>query len=480
MRKIHNSVSLVYYIYNTIMCGVIGILNQSEPVCPNIIHGLNMLQHRGSDSTGIMTISNNIFYSHKQLGKVNDVYNPENTKYLQGNIGIGHVRYCTMGQINTEQAHPLYTNTPYGIALVHNGNLTNTEELINIVEKDYRHINSCSDSELLLNLFAGLLPKKDAITNEDIFDTIKQIMELCKGSFSVIIMMNKVGLIAFRDKNGIRPLCYSNSNNNYIIASESSCIDALITNNTKIHDVHPGECIIFRPENMEKQLVANNPILKPCIFEYIYFARPDSTINNILVYDSRIKMGEAFANKIISQFPNIMNDIDVVMPVPETSRIYALRIAQILNKPYFEGFIKNHYISRTFIMPNQEARVNNIRIKLNTIKKEFYGKNILIIDDSIVRGNTSLQLIKMAKEAGVKKIYFGSIAPPIIYPNKYGIDIQKSEHLIAYNKTHEEISEALGIEQVIYNELYDIIEACSQLTEKKIEFETSCFDGVYL
>jgi amidophosphoribosyltransferase len=463
------------------MCGVIGILNKSEPVCPNIIHGLNMLQHRGSDSTGIMTINNNIFYSHKQLGKVNDVYNAENTKYLEGNIGIGHVRYCTMGQINTEQAHPLYTNTPYGIALVHNGNLTNTEELISIIEKDYRHINSSSDSELLLNLFAGLIPKKDAITNEDIFDTINQIMDLCKGSFSVIIMMNKVGLIAFRDKNGIRPLCYCNSNsNNYIIASESSCIDALNSNNTNINDVHPGECVIFRPENMEKKMVANNTILKPCIFEYIYFARPDSTINNILVYDARIKMGEAFANKIISQFPNILNDIDVVMPVPETSRIYALRIAQVLNKPYFEGFIKNHYISRTFIMPNQEARVNNIRIKLNTIKKEFYGKNILIIDDSIVRGNTSLQLIKMAKEAGVKKIYFGSIAPPIIYPNKYGIDIQKSEDLIAYNKTNQEISEALGIEQVIYNELYDIIEACSQLTENKIEFETSCFDGVYL
>lgn len=465
------------------MCGVIGILNKSEPVCPNIIHGLNMLQHRGSDSTGIMTINNNIFYSHKQLGKVNDVYTPENTKYLQGNIGIGHVRYCTMGQINTEQAHPLYTNTPYGIALVHNGNLTNTEELINIVEKDYRHINSSSDSELLLNLFAGLIPKKDDITNEDIFDTITKIMELCKGSFSVIIMMNKVGLIAFRDKNGIRPLCYCNtnndSNNNYIVASESSCIDALV-NNIKIHDVHPGECIIFRPENMEKQIVATNPILKPCIFEYIYFARPDSTINNILVYDSRIKMGEAFANKIMNQFPNIIHDIDVVMPVPETSRIYGLCISQILNKPYYEGFIKNHYISRTFIMPNQETRVNNIKMKLNTIKKEFYGKNILIIDDSIVRGNTSLQLIKMAKDAGVKKIYFGSIAPPIRYPNVYGIDIQKSEDLIAYNKSEEEIASVLGIEQVIYNDLDDIIKACSSLQDNKIEFETCCFDGIYL
>jgi amidophosphoribosyltransferase len=468
------------------MCGVIGILNQTEPVCPNIIHGLNMLQHRGSDSTGIMTLHNNIFYSHKQLGKVNDVYTPENTKYLQGNIGIGHVRYCTMGQINTEQAHPLYTNTPYGIALVHNGNLTNTEELRNIVEKYYRHINSSSDSELLLNLFASLLPKKDVITNKDIFDVVKQIMELCKGSFSVIIMMNKIGLIAFRDKNGIRPLCYcnsnsnSNSNNNYIIASESSCIDALINNNAEIYDIQCGECIIFRPEYMEKQIIANNPILKPCIFEYIYFARPDTTINNILVYDARIKMGETLANKIMNQFPNISNNIDVVMPVPETSRIYGLCISQILNKPYYEGFIKNHYISRTFIMPNQETRVNNIKIKLNTIKKEFYGKNILIIDDSIVRGNTSLQLIKMAKEAGVKKIYFGSIAPPIRYPNIYGIDIQKSEDLIAYNKTENEIAKLLGIEQVIYNDLDDIIKACSSLQDKHMDFETSCFDGIYL
>jgi amidophosphoribosyltransferase len=462
------------------MCGVIGILNKTEPVCPNIIHGLNMLQHRGSDSTGIMTLNNNIFYSNKQLGKVNDVYNPDNIKHLQGNIGIGHVRYCTMGQINTEQAHPLYTNTPYGIALVHNGNLTNTEELRKLVEKEYRHINSSSDSELLLNLFAGLLPKKEIINNEDIFDTVKQIMEICKGSFSVIIMMNKVGLIVFRDKYGIRPLCYSNSNDDYIIASESSAIDAILTNNRQINDVTPGECIIFRQENMEKQIVTTNTKLKPCIFEYIYFARPDSTINNILVYDARLNMGEALANKIINQFPNIINDIDVVMPVPETSRIYGLRISQVLNKPYYEGFIKNHYISRTFIMPNQETRVNNIRMKLNTIKKEFYGKNVLIIDDSIVRGNTSLQLIKLAKEAGVNKIYFGSIAPPIRYSNKYGIDIQKSEDLIAFNKTEDEIARVLGIEQVIYNDLCDIINACSSLEPNITEYETSCFDGIYL
>lgn len=462
------------------MCGVIGILNKTEPVCPNIIHGLNMLQHRGSDSTGIMTLNNNTFYSNKQLGKVNDVYTPDNIKHLQGNIGIGHVRYCTMGQINTEQAHPLYTNAPYGIALVHNGNLTNTEELRKLVEKEYRHINSSSDSELLLNLFAGLLPKKDIITNEDIFNTVKQIMEICKGSFSVIIMMNKVGLIVFRDKYGIRPLCYSNSNNSYIIASESSAIDAIFTNNSQINDVNSGECIIFRQENMEKQLITTNPKLRPCIFEYIYFARPDSTMNNILVYDARLNMGEALANKIINQFPNIINDIDVVMPVPETSRIYALRISQVLNKPYYEGFIKNHYISRTFIMPNQETRVNNIRMKLNTIKKEFYGKNILIIDDSIVRGNTSLQLIKLAKEAGVNKIYFGSIAPPIRYSNKYGIDIQKSEDLIAFNKTEDEIARVLGIEQVIYNDLENIINACSSLEPNIKEYETSCFDGIYL
>jgi len=462
------------------MCGVIGILNKTEPVCPNIIHGLNMLQHRGSDSTGIMTLNNNIFYSNKQLGKVNDVYTPDNIKHLQGNIGIGHVRYCTMGQINTEQAHPLYTNTPYGIALVHNGNLTNTEELHKLVKKEYRHINSSSDSELLLNLFAGLLPKKEIINNEDIFDTVKQIMEICKGSFSVIIMLNTVGLIVFRDKYGIRPLCYSNSNDDYIIASESSAIDAILTNKTPINDVNPGECIIFRQENIEKQLVATNPKVKPCIFEYIYFARPDSTMNNILVYDARLNMGEALANKIMNQFPNIINDIDVVMPVPETSRIYALRISQVLNKPYYEGFIKNNYISRTFIMPNQETRVNNIRMKLNTIKKEFYGKNVLIIDDSIVRGNTSLQLIKLAKEAGVNKIYFGSIAPPIRYSNKYGIDIQKSEDLIAFNKTECEIARVLGIEQVIYNDLCDIINACSSLEPNITEYETSCFDGIYL
>jgi len=461
------------------MCGVIGIINKTEPVCTNIIYGLNMLQHRGSDSTGIMTLHNNTFYSHKQLGKVNDVYNTENTKYLQGNIGIGHVRYCTMGQISVEQAHPLYTNTPYGIALVHNGNLTNTHELLKIVEKEYRHINSSSDSEILLNLFAGLLPKKDIIDNNDIFNVVENIMELCKGSFSVIIMMNKVGLVTFRDKNGIRPLCYSNSNENYIISSESSAIDAICNNNTII-DVLPGECVIIREGNMEKQIVAKDPILKPCIFEYIYFARPDTTMNNILVYDARIKMGEALAKKIMRQYANELNNIDVVMPVPETSRIYGLIISQILKKPYFEGFIKNHYISRTFIMPNQETRVNNIKMKLNTIKKEFDGKNILIIDDSIVRGNTSLQLIKMAKEAGVKKIYFGSIAPPIRYPNKYGIDIQKSEDLIAYNKTENEISNILGIEQVIYNDLQDIIYACCTLEPTITTFETSCFDGKYL
>jgi amidophosphoribosyltransferase len=369
--------------------------------------------------------------------------------------------------------------------LVHNGNITNTNELNEIMKNAKRHINTTSDSELLLNIFATKLNR--IIENNDMkvdvdsfFDIISEIYTIVKGSYSVIIMINGFGLLAFKDPYGIRPLCFGKYEENYILSSESVAVDFL--NYELERELNAGECI-FISNNGEKYCsqIVKNPIISPCLFEYIYFARPESVINGILVYEARKNMGQLLALKMRNQYEFISKTIDVVMPIPESSRISALRLAYVLKKPYCEGFIKSSYVGRTFIMPNQQMRKSSIKMKLNTINQEFSGRNILIVDDSIVRGNTSIELIKMARNAGAKNIYFASIAPPVIYPNYYGISIPTSKELVAYNRTNQEITQFIGADYVIYNDLKDIVNCCSSLNPKNIKkFETSCFDGNYI
>ena len=470
------------------MCGIIGVVSDGkEPISYLLINGLNIIQHRGQDSTGIYTLDKGIFHSHKGIGLVNDVYNKDNIKHLSGNMGIGHVRYATDGNISLEEAQPLYTNSPYGISLTHNGKLTNVAELIKILIQNKRHINTNSDSEILLNIFALELDKMnhDDI-KQSIFESIKNVMLICKGSFSVILLINGIGMVVFRDSYGIRPIIYGIKKNdniekpNYLFASESAVLDN--ANYSLVCDLKPGECIYINTKHdiFSKILIQDRISPQICLFEYIYFARDDSIIDGISVHNARINMGEELVYKIKSNYSEILNDLHAVMPVPETSRASALHIANILGKPYRDGFIKNAYSTRTLIMPNQTIRKKSLRLKLNTIKGEFFGRNILIVDDSIVRGNTSIQLVQMAKEAGVKKIYFGSLAPPIKYCNLYGIDLQNESDLIAHNKNENEIAEILGVDKVIFNDLENIINCCKLLNPKIEKFETSCFDNIYL
>jgi amidophosphoribosyltransferase len=472
------------------MCGILGIVYNDKNKFANqsLVDGLTVLQHRGQESAGIATIHENRFHIHKNRGLVSEVFNQDNVLNLKGNIGIGHVRYPTSGSTSIYESHPLYTNTPYGIALVHNGNITNTKEIMNNMIKNYRHINTNSDSELLLNVFAEELSRKNLsnISEFDIYDSVRTLMRLCKGGFSVIMLINRIGLVAFRDPYGIRPLCFGkNENGDYAIASESVAIDALSSNFKLIRDILPGECLYINMNNYEltTQKVSDMCFYKPCLFEYIYFARPDSTIDRISVYEARIKMGEKLANKILNEFPE--NDIDVIIPIPETSRISALEISKILNIPYKEGFIKNRYIARTFILPGQEIRKKTVKLKLNAIKSIFKDKNVLIVDDSIVRGTTSTELIQLARNAGSNKIYFASAAPIVKYPNVYGIDIPTTKELIANNKNETEIAKSIGADKIFYNNLDDVIDSClSSIPKYGIdgpnELETSCFNGHYI
>jgi amidophosphoribosyltransferase len=475
------------------MCGILGIVynDKNRFVNQSLVDGLTVLQHRGQESAGIATINENRFHIYKKKGLVSEVFNQENILNLKGNVGIGHVRYPTSGSTSIYESHPLYTNAPYGIVMIHNGNITNTKEIMDDMIKSNRHINTNSDSELLLNVFAEELSrkKKSNITEFDIYDSVRALMRICEGGFSVIMLINRIGLVAFRDPYGIRPLCFGrNDNGDYAFASESVAIDALGSNFKLVRDVLPGECLYINTNNYElsAQQVSDIYIYKPCLFEYIYFARPDSTIDKISVYEARTKMGEKLANRILKEFPD--NDIDVVIPIPETSRISALEISKILNKPYKEGFIKNRYIARTFILPGQEIRKKTVKLKLNTIKSIFKDKNILIVDDSIVRGTTSTELIQLAKASGAKKIYFASAAPVVKYPNVYGIDIPTSKELIANNKNEIEIAKSIGADKIFFNDLDDVIDSCiSSIPKNDIdnncvpkELETSCFNGYYV
>ena len=498
------------------MCGIIGIIHSNKDKFVNqfLVDGLTILQHRGQDSAGIATIHENHYHVYKNKGTVADVFNEDNIASLKGHIGIGHVRYSTLETSDILEAQPFHTNVPFGISIVHNGNLTNTDELMQFMIQHNRYINSVSDSELLLNIFAhDFTQSRTTITQNTptdianrIFQSVSSIMQKCKGGFSVILMINRVGLVAFRDPNGIRPLCFGNTTENecpdFIIASESIAMDIMDSPRfSLIRNILPGECLFIDMEcNIQTQIVGNNAVLRPCLFEYIYFARPDSIIDGISVHESRKRMGQKLANRILLEFQkkkgmdeilgsptsyvssNSLLDIDVVIPVPETSRITALEISNILRIPYQEGFIKNRYIARTFILPGQEVRKKSLKLKINTIKSIFLDKNVLIVDDSIVRGTTSLQLVQLAKNAGAKKIYFSSAAPPVKYQNVYGINIPTTQELIANNKTNNEISEILGADMVIYNTLEDVTNACreSSIISYPTEFETSCFDGNYI
>jgi len=465
------------------MCGIIGIVGTSY-VNQLIYDGLTMLQHRGQDAAGIVTCENNRLYLRKDIGLVRDVFSTNHMTQLRGNMGIGHVRYPTAGCSSSAEAQPFYVNSPFGITLAHNGNLTNAEFLKkDLFVEDLRHINTDSDSEVLLNVFAHELQSlnKLQITPHDVFTAITKLNNRCRGAFAVVAMITGYGLVAFRDKNGIRPLIYgakeTAEGTEYIVASESVAIDGL--GFKVIRDVAPGEAIyIDRNSKLHTQLCADQYDYAPCIFEFVYFARPDSIIDGISVYKARLRMGTTLAKKIMRLRP--AHDIDVIIPIPDTSRTAALQVAHELGVKYREGFIKNRYIPRTFIMPGQKMRKKSVRQKLNAINLEFKGKNVMLVDDSIVRGTTSQQIIQMARDAGAKKVYFASAAPPVRYQNVYGIDMPTTSELLAYNRTEEQICEEIGADWLVYQDLADLI-GCARKGNLHIKrFDTSCFNGEYV
>ncbi|OQW94951.1 MAG: amidophosphoribosyltransferase [Beggiatoa sp. IS2] len=465
------------------MCGIIGIVAKSS-VNQALYDGLTVLQHRGQDAAGIVTCDNERLYLRKNNGLVRDVFQTRHMLNLRGNMGIGHVRYPTAGCSSSAEAQPFYVNSPYGITLAHNGNLTNVDVLKKeLFREDFRHINTGSDSEVLLNVFAHELQKlgKFHIDENDIFTAVKSVHRRCRGGYAVVTLIKGCGIVAFRDPYGIRPLIFGKRSTpagmEYIIASESAAIDVL--GFELVRDVLPGETVFISTEGqLYTRQCADNPAHSPCIFEYVYMARPDSIIDKISVYKVRMRMGKALAKKILRIYPN--HDIDVVIPIPDTSRTAALQVSHVLNRKYREGFVKNRYIPRTFIMPGQSMRKKSVRQKLNAIGLEFKHKNVLLVDDSIVRGTTSQQIIQLAREAGAKKVYLASAAPPVRYPNVYGIDMPTVHELLAHNRTTEEIATLVGADWLVYQDLEDLI-ACARKGNKEIKnFDTSCFTGHYV
>ena len=466
------------------MCGIVGIVSFS-PVNQSIYDALTVLQHRGQDAAGIVTIDqNNYFRLRKANGLVQDVFQLQHMQRLQGNIGIGHVRYPTAGSASVSEAQPFYVNAPYGITLAHNGNLTNTQELRDsILQKVRRHVNTHSDSEVLLNILASELDKFPTyrLTPDNIFSAIKQVNKTVKGAYACVAMIIDHGLIAFRDPNGIRPLVIGkrivDGRTEYMVASESVALDTL--DFELMRDVEPGEAIYITCDGqLHTQLCADEIKFRPCIFEYVYFARPDSLMNGVSVYQSRILMGQKLGQKIAKEWHNL--DIDVVIPIPETSCDAALEIARILNKPYRQGFVKNRYVGRTFIMPGQSTRRRSVRRKLNANRIEFEGKNVLLVDDSIVRGTTSQEIIEMVRSVGANKVYLASAAPEIRFPNVYGIDMPVANELIAHNRTVDEIAQQIGVDKLIFQNLHDLIEAVKEGNPTITDFECSVFDGDYI
>ncbi len=465
------------------MCGIVGIVGKT-PVVQALYDGLTVLQHRGQDAAGIVTIHDNTFRMRKGNGLVKDVFHTRHMLRLQGNMGIGHIRYPTAGTSSSSEAQPFYANSPFGISLAHNGNLTNAEELkIWLNTQARRHVNTTSDSELLLNILGHELQNTEQHTLDpnDIFTAIGNVHKRVRGAYATVALIIGYGMVAFRDPNGIRPLVFgkreTESGVEYMVASESVALDA--NEFEFVRDVAPGEAIFFTESGqIHSQQCAENPSFHPCIFEYVYFARPDSSIDKISVYGSRVEMGKKLGDKIAKDWEDI--DIDVVIPIPETSCDTALEIARHLNIPYRQGFVKNRYIGRTFIMPGQEQRKKSVRRKLNAIGAEFVGKNVLLVDDSIVRGTTSGQIIEMARAAGANKVYFASAAPEIRFPNVYGIDMPSANELIAHGRELDDICQLIGADKLIFQTLEDLVAAVSTANPDITEFETSVFNGEYV
>ncbi|MFK5985838.1 MAG: amidophosphoribosyltransferase [Pseudomonadota bacterium] len=465
------------------MCGIIGIVAKNT-VNQELYDGLTVLQHRGQDAAGIVTYDNGRMHLRKANGLVRDVFNSYNMLRLTGRMGIGHVRYPTAGSSSSAEAQPLYVNSPYGIALAHNGNLTNAEELkTEIFKQDLRHLNTDSDSEVLLNVFAHKLQesRKLRINEEDVFAAVSDVHRRCNGAYATVAMITGYGIVGFRDPLGIRPVVYgqrqTSSGTEYCIASESVALDVL--GFELIRDIAPGEAVVITYDGQifTKQC-AKNTQYTPCIFEHVYFARPDSIIDNISVYKARLRMGESLARKILKIRPE--HDIDVVIPIPDTSRSSAIGLANILGVKYREGFMKNRYIGRTFIMPGQKQRKRSVKQKLNAMDLEFRNRNVLLVDDSIVRGTTSGQIVKMARDAGAKKVYFASASPAVSHPNVYGIDMPSSQELVAYNRSEQEIADEIGVDWLIYQDLDDLIEACHRGNRDISKFDVSVFNGEYV
>ena len=474
------------------MCGILGLLLADEDSHVNqmLFDGLTVLQHRGQDAAGIVTSERGRLHLRKDNGLVKDVFQTNHMMDLRGSVGLGHVRYPTAGSSSCAEAQPLYTNYPRGVCVAHNGNLTNAEELAGHCREELgRHINTDSDSEVLLNIFADSLikgmagsgsrgddnggsgGKRNDITVESIFGAMEEVMSRCKGGYAGLYLINGVALVGFRDPHGIRPIVMgardsptSPGRKDYIFASESVASDTLGFD--LIRDLGPGEAIVVTMDgsvHTRRCLPESMCKLAPCIFEYVYFARPDSIMDGISVYESRLKMGEKLAEQVTERYPD--HDIDVVIPIPDTSRTSAVQAAYILGRPYREGFIKNRYIARTFIMPGQATRKKSVRLKLNTIKSEFAGRNVLLVDDSVVRGTTATEIIQMARDAGANKVYLTSAAPPIRYPNIYGIDIPTRHELVAYERNEDEIAEKLGCDWVLYQRLGDLEDSVREAGE---------------
>jgi amidophosphoribosyltransferase len=463
------------------MCGVVGMV-ANGPVNQTLYDSLTALQHRGQDAAGIMTDDNGRMYLRKALGLVRDVFDTRHMLRLKGHMGIGHVRYPTQGSYSENEAQPLFVNSPYGIALVHNGNLTNADILKKqLFTEDLRHLNTDSDSEIILNIFAHELQKLKKLQpkSADFFQAVSGVYKRCRGAYAVVAMVAGYGLVAFRDPNGIRPLIIGQKaeTREWMVASESVALTSL--GFKIIRDIHAGEAIYISLDGkLEYHQIIEKPIHAPCLFEYVYFARPDSIIDKISVYKLRLNIGKRLGNKILTQWPN--HQIDVVIPIPETSRSSALELASAMKVKFREGFVKNRYIGRTFIMPGQQFRKKSVRQKLNPMELEFRGKNILLVDDSIVRGTTSKEIIQMVREVGANKVFFASTSPPVKYPNIYGIDMPNKADLIANKGTVKDIADFIGADDLIYLDLEDLKAAAQEGNPDIHEFEASVFDGEYV
>ena len=467
------------------MCGILGVM-ATTPVNQLLYDVLMVLQHRGQDAAGIATAEGNTFHLHKGPGLVRDVFRTRNMRALPGNTGIGHVRYPTAGSAyNFAEAQPFYVNSPFGIVLGHNGNLTNAEQLKDeMFRLDRRHINTNSDSEVLLNVLAHELQSAShgyELDVDSIFQAVAGVHRRCRGAYAVVALIAGYGLLAFRDPHGIRPLIYGQNETpagmEYLISSESVALDTL--GFQMVRDIEPGEAVfIDMAHNLHSRQCAQQPMYAPCIFEYVYLARPDTVIDGVSVYEARLKMGERLADKVKAHIP--VDEIDVVIPIPDSSRPSAMQLAQVLGIPFREGFVKNRYVGRTFIMPGQAMRRKSVRQKLNTCGQEFKGKRVLLVDDSIVRGTTSREIVEMARAAGATKVYFASAAPPVRYPNVYGIDMPTREELIATGRDDEGIAREIGADALVYQDLEALKDSITALRADLTVFDASCFDGCYI